>query len=61
MNYIFFAVKNSYLIHVLLKNYNFCWKRFLRYCTHFCTIALKHTQVDLKIETKRYDEIFSRN
>ena len=41
-------VKNSYLIYVLLKKSIFFWKIFLQYSTHFCTISLKKTKINLK-------------
>jgi len=50
--YIFFAVKNSYVIHILFKNCNFFWEIF----TVFYIISLKkykcYTWIDLKIEEK---------
>jgi len=53
--YIFFTVKNSYLIYVLLKNSNFFLGIFLQYSTHFIK---KNTKINLKIGTKNSDEIF---
>jgi len=38
--FIFFTVKNSYLIYVWLKNL-FFFEGFLQYSTYFCIISLK--------------------
>ena len=45
-------VKNSYLTCVQLKNSNLFWNFFLQYSTHFCTILLKNSKINLKIGTK---------
>jgi len=55
--YIFLVVKNSYLIYVLLKKYNFCWECFLQYSVHLCTISLKNTKIYFKIGTKSWRKI----
>jgi len=46
------TVKNLYLIFVLLKNFSFFWEIVLQYFTHFCTISLENTKINLKIGTK---------
>ena len=60
MNYIFFAVKNSYLIYILLKNSRVFLEWFF---TIFYTILLKkkNTKIDLKIGTKSSDWKFYRD
>jgi len=59
--YIFFTVKNSYLIYVLLKNSNFLGDFFLQNSTDLCTISIKNTKINLKIGTKSSDWKFYRD
>jgi len=48
--------KNLYLICVLLKKFNLIFLGiFLQYSTYFCTISLKNTNINLKIENKSSD------
>jgi len=55
------TVKSSYLIFVLLKNSNFFGIFFLHYSTHFGTIPLKDTKINLKIGIKSSESKFYKD
>jgi len=50
--YILFAVKNSYVIHILFKNCNFFWRDIYSILYNFIKKYKCYTWIDLKIEDK---------
>jgi len=60
--YIFFTVKNSYLIYALLKNSNFFFAMiFTILYTYMDNFIKKNTKINLKIGTKSSDWKFDRD